>query len=731
MQNLIIKVSFNVFLFLVGSFSLLCAEETLVPVYGLLLSADNNDSIFGNIIAESTGTAGPDSGNTIIVNGKISLSIPGDAFDSTANVRLIHSVLPVAPAANVGTHIVYLASEERPLIANAYSLSLPLSMAPEGLALNEIAVYALYRGRSAVQIVAEIDTVAGTATISRPDVTITSDLVAAQTLAMHGYTLQSNEGVVAEVGFLLGAKSSLPPTCENGVPGEIHEESGHFFTINITENTDCAYVTEVSNLLQEALGKHQLKYPHTDGSLPLDHLSSGNRMAVYIKDLTVSGSQAEYSYKSYNGYLNVHPSPGGDIAQQREDMFHEMFHAVQNDFMNMMLSYYGNETWWMEATAEYVGYTSSRAVFPPAGDQLIKQMLNRAYFLSLDILDSWNWKNDSYAFSTLIHRAEDTTPGYILNTLQSYVGGGLILSRGLWDTLSFPEQYEDWLQDMLDITLLPGSNPPWLSGRLEERVASTRFVVPTSQEIGEGGQDYTNFSTDAERYEQTHVFGPDTVAKMATRFYKFYAANDITPDRSLRVTVTGDVNVLLVKQKGNNLTYSSMPPEGQTVHGLGSTVENLWIAIYNPSRNMDTPVTLSLDLAKAPGTCSSRGLSGPEVVGDWQRCDDGQLYSWADAQAYCEDLELDGYTNWHLPWKDYLKSLVVCTNGTSTPLADNVNCGSGYDTPTIDPQFSCQVNDYWSSSSYDSARAWKVEFWSGRAVAATKTTGRYVRCARW
>jgi len=611
-------------------------------------------------------------------------------------------------------------------------------MAPPNLAPNDIAVYALFQGKFVVQIGAEIDIAAGTATISRPDVTITSDLFAAKTSntqrVLSVKTPQSNENVTPEVGFLLGSKDSPENTCVNGIPGEIHELDNHFFTINIDANTDCAHVELVANLLQEALVKHQDKYPQTDGTKPLDHLTSENRMAVYIQNIS-SGAEAAYSYKSLNGYILVNTTSTGDTESQRADIFHEVFHAVQNDFMNMMLSYYTNEFWWMEASAEYVGYTSSRTVVPPLGDLLLNEMINaKRHFLSLNILDSWNNNQDSYAYSTLIYRAENTTPGYILNTLQSYVGGGYLLYKGLLDTVSFPDQYEDWLQELLETAFVVGNPSPWLSGNFVESTNWTKIETPESFDIGEPQYDATFFTTEAERYEQSHVFGPVTIEKMTTRFYRVQAVEGITPDRSLHVKVTGDVNVLLVKQKGDNLIFSSLPSVGQTISGLGSTVEYLWIAIYNPSRNFPTSATLSLDLAQSPGTCSARGLPGPEVVagvvGSWQRCDNGQKYTWVEAQAYCEDLELDGHTDWYLPYKDALKSLVVCTDGTATPLADTAKCGTGYTMPTIDPQYSCQNDDYWSSSSYDSPRAWKVEFFSGRAIFNTKTLSEYVRCMR-
>lgn len=138
------------------------------------------------------------------------------------------------------------------------------------------------------------------------------------------------------------------------------------------------------------------------------------------------------------------------------------------------------------------------------------------------------------------------------------------------------------------------------------------------------------------------------------------------------------------------------------------------------------------------GTCSS-GTQTVDYAGhEWQRCDDGHTYNWDAANAYCANLSLDGHSDWRLPTKDELKSLVVCTNGTPTPLADYPNspyyCGDGnsapYASPTIDKQFSCHSDDYWSSSVYDEVYAWDVNFYFGLASWDDRAYGGDVRCLR-
>ena len=142
----------------------------------------------------------------------------------------------------------------------------------------------------------------------------------------------------------------------------------------------------------------------------------------------------------------------------------------------------------------------------------------------------------------------------------------------------------------------------------------------------------------------------------------------------------------------------------------------------------------------ASGTCTDRGLSGPEAVNwqgrDWQRCDDEDYYNWNEAIAYCENLTLNGYDDWRLPTKDELKDLVVCSNGTLTPLQDYDSCQDGnnlpYDTPTIDGSFECSSDCFWSSSAYNQFNSWYVCFSNGFAGSWGRPVDDYfrARCVR-
>ncbi len=79
----------------------------------------------------------------------------------------------------------------------------------------------------------------------------------------------------------------------------------------------------------------------------------------------------------------------------------------------------------------------------------------------------------------------------------------------------------------------------------------------------------------------------------------------------------------------------------------------------------------------------------------WQQQDDGILRNWQDADAYCESLSLGGYSDWRLPTKRELFSVV----------------DFGRYSPSINTSFfpNTKTDNYWTSSS-DAANAWKVYF---------------------
>jgi len=102
----------------------------------------------------------------------------------------------------------------------------------------------------------------------------------------------------------------------------------------------------------------------------------------------------------------------------------------------------------------------------------------------------------------------------------------------------------------------------------------------------------------------------------------------------------------------------------------------------------------------------------------WQQEDDSQFRSWESALAYCEDLDLDGHSDWRLPNVKELRSIV--DNSRYNPAIDTVvfpGTNAGW---------------YWSSSTYVTRfDAWLVNFYDGYTLFGTKSSIQgYVRCVR-
>ncbi len=122
----------------------------------------------------------------------------------------------------------------------------------------------------------------------------------------------------------------------------------------------------------------------------------------------------------------------------------------------------------------------------------------------------------------------------------------------------------------------------------------------------------------------------------------------------------------------------------------------------------------------------------------WQLADNDTTVTWENAKNYCESLQIGTFTNWFLPTKDELKGLVICTNGTPTPLKDIGNghpthCGDGtstpYTKPTIDPRFTCENSFYWTvDEEAVNFYSWGVSFLAGDSTYLSQNSSHYARC---
>ncbi|MCI5182203.1 MAG: DUF1566 domain-containing protein, partial [Candidatus Electrothrix sp. AW1] len=130
----------------------------------------------------------------------------------------------------------------------------------------------------------------------------------------------------------------------------------------------------------------------------------------------------------------------------------------------------------------------------------------------------------------------------------------------------------------------------------------------------------------------------------------------------------------------------------------------------------------------------SEGLSGT-YSGAY--CEKGRtkdkywIYPWDDAVQLFAHNEYSGYTDWHLPTIDELKTLIFCSNGRKR---QGNGCNKGSERPTINQEiFPNTIPDsYWSMSLPDGKadEAWSVLFCSGEADSHWKESQSSIRLVR-
>lgn len=100
----------------------------------------------------------------------------------------------------------------------------------------------------------------------------------------------------------------------------------------------------------------------------------------------------------------------------------------------------------------------------------------------------------------------------------------------------------------------------------------------------------------------------------------------------------------------------------------------------------------------------------------WMKGDDGTPRIWQGAVDYCNGLVFAGQSDWRLPTRFELDSIV--------------DYGRSY--PAINPVFTCRSSFYWSALPYagDPVYAWGIFFNDGGDHWLDKINKYYVRCVR-
>lgn len=118
-------------------------------------------------------------------------------------------------------------------------------------------------------------------------------------------------------------------------------------------------------------------------------------------------------------------------------------------------------------------------------------------------------------------------------------------------------------------------------------------------------------------------------------------------------------------------------------------------------------------------TDNGNGTVTDDVTGlTWQQLDAGPAYTWDEAGSYCSGLLLGGHSDWRLPTRRELVSIV----------------DYGVVSPTLDSRYFIgpPLDVYWTSTDYadSTVGAWYVNFNTSYVFTQNKNVSFHVRCVR-
>jgi len=185
------------------------------------------------------------------------------------------------------------------------------------------------------------------------------------------------------------------------------------------------------------------------------------------------------------------------------------------------------------------------------------------------------------------------------------------------------------------------------------------------------------------------------------------------PDGSTTTATEGDIRSgsTFIKRAGGVMTFTTgtmlpheLPDTGQiTSYASGDD------AVYNSSATQPSYT----DNGDGTITDNRTGLMWVKD-GNSAGCNNGSYLIWADALTFCENLSYVGYTDWRLPNRNELQSIV----------------DYGKKNPSINTTYfpNTKSNFYWTSTTYagNTSYTWVVIFSYGSVASDYKTVNYYV-----
>lgn len=176
-------------------------------------------------------------------------------------------------------------------------------------------------------------------------------------------------------------------------------------------------------------------------------------------------------------------------------------------------------------------------------------------------------------------------------------------------------------------------------------------------------------------------------------------ANLIAENIKTNVTIFGITGILSTNTGGGASSSNTVPKTGQTISYQAGDDGDLEMGsvLPNPRFTVQTDTNMVMD---------------NQTLLIWARnANLGSTMMWSNAIAYCEALNYGGETDWRLPNRNELLSLIdIGRSGPALPLGH--------------PFEDVQANAYWTSSTYLplTNNAWYVTLSAGHAPQTGKTT---------
>lgn len=382
--------------------------------------------------------------------------------------------------------------------------------------------------------------------------------------------------------------------------GEVYAAPGQVFKVVFKQPGSRDFAKFVADTLQKAWETYNADFARDDGKAPLGWLSPANRMEVQLVPIG-GGINAYYQFLSWNGYIQVDPGIGEkDLPGLRITLCHELFHALQDAYSNMMVS--GNRAhWWFEASAEWAGLKYGS---PYTADQARDEMLRYKYFLSLPVQESEKYEDRlmAYAFAMMVEHAETKSPGYVRRALN----GSAVTSRAFYEELvkasNFPETFPEYVGTYLKVGF---SNPGlWTTARVVESEGETR-IYRAGEALGSQEEAHPErISDDKQRAAPLTFPARVELPPLTARLYAV-STTGLKQARTLTVrlrqpSLSGPVPsdravVLKVPPSPSPASWSRLSGGTAKIQGLGKDLSEVCVAVVNPDPWL--PMTYELELA--------------------------------------------------------------------------------------------------------------------------------------